>query len=612
MTDIQRHLPKIIKAIRAEMQAEAPPDEAPAALEQRIFRALRELLPASYGIGAGTVTNGRGQRSQPLELLVYDTTRAGEYPVPDEQGAYPLHTVLLALDAQHTHEDASLRAALARLGSIKALANAPAGKERAPLTALCFSRYVGASPENSGSLPATAGESLWLALHAALHSVPPAQRPDSLFALAHGLAYQRALPDGTPLDDDAWGLYREPALGRPRTCYICKEKFFRQHFFYAQLCQRCGDFNYTKRRQTADLRGRIALVTGARVKIGYAVALRLLRAGAQVIATTRFPHDAARRYAQEPDFAAWSHRLHLYGLDLRHLPGVEEFIRLLEQTYPTLDILINNAAQTVRRPPAFYAHLLPFEMLELRELPPELRPLLQPQMALEPAAVPAIAPAQEAAGALPALLLPDPQAATRLRPAELSQLALLPGDEVRDPALFPPGELDEHGQQVDQRGSNSWTLRLEEVAMPEVLEVHLINAVAPAVLVGQLKALMRRGEQRGKYIINVSAMEGHFRQEKRPHHPHTNMAKAALNMLTHSSASDYAAAGIYMNSVDPGWVSQQAPLATAALRADLLNHQVPLDEEDAAARICDPIFTALATGQPEYGKFFKDYKESPA
>ncbi len=609
MTDIQRHLPKIFKTIRAEMQTEAPPDETPAALALRIRLALRALLPASYGVGAGTAANARGQHSQTVELLIADRTRAAEQPIPEEQGTYPLATLLLALDVQRVHDDASLCAALARLGSLKALVSSASRKERAPLTALFFSRYEDRA-QGTGNHP----EALWLALRAALQSVPPAQRPDSLFALAHGLAYQRVLPDGKPLEDGAWGLYREPALSRPRACYSCKIKYIHQHFFYEQLCQRCGDLNYTKRRQMADLRGRVALVTGARVKIGYAVALRLLRAGAQVIATTRFPHDAARRYAQEPDFSTWSHRLHIYGLDLRHLPGVEGFIRYLERAYPTLDILINNAAQTVRRPPAFYAHLLPFEMLELSELPPELRPLLNPAIALHPPEVPARTEAARPDALLLGAALPlfDPRApAARTLPAALSQLQMLPDDGQHDPALFPPGELDEHGQQVDKRVSNSWTLRLEEVALPELLEVHLINAIAPAVLVGQLKALMLRGEQRAKYIINVSAMEGHFSQEKRPHHPHTNMAKAALNMLTHSAASDYAAAGISMNSVDPGWVSQQAPLATAARREDLLNHAIPLDAEDAAARVCDPIFTGVTTGQPVYGKFFKDYQPIP-
>jgi NAD(P)-dependent dehydrogenase (short-subunit alcohol dehydrogenase family) len=602
MTDIQRHLPKILKSIRTALSAGAAlvdttADAASAPLLPRMREALRALLPASYDIGAGEVVNARGPRSERVELLIFDTTRDDELALREGAlaGSYPLHTVLLALEAQPTHDDASLGAALARLGSVKALA----GSGRAPLTALLFWRYAGLAPDD-----AARPEVLWDVLHAALQAMPSALRPDYLLALAHSLVYQRA-PDGVPLANDAWGLYREPALTRPRTCYICKAKFARQHFFYEQLCPRCGDLNYTKRRQTADLRGRIALVTGARVKIGYAVALRLLRAGAEVIATTRFPHDAARRYAEEPDAADWRGRLHLYGLDLRHLPAVEAFVQMLYGAYPTLDILMNNAAQTVRRPPAFYAHLLPFERLALADLPPALQPLLQraPAAGVDGLPEPLVAPAT-----VPGPLMVP---AARLGSAELSQLALIPGDEQHDAALFPPGQLDADGQQVDARVSNSWTLRLEELAMPEVLEVHLVNAVAPAVLVGQLRALLLRGEGRHKFIINVSAMEGHFSQEKRAAHPHTNMAKAALNMLTHSAASDYAGVGIFINSVDPGWVSQQAPLATAAQSADLLNHAVPLDAQDAAARLCDPIFTALASGQPEYGKFYKDYQPIP-
>ena len=111
----------------------------------------------------------------------------------------------------------------------------------------------------------------------------------------------------------------------PRACYVCKAEYRRLHLFYDALCPACAELNYEKRFQTADLDGRVALVTGARVKIGYQAALKLLRAGAHVIATTRFPHDAARRYAGEPDFADWGSRLRVHGLDLRHSPSVEIF-----------------------------------------------------------------------------------------------------------------------------------------------------------------------------------------------------------------------------------------------------------------------------------------------
>jgi hypothetical protein len=165
---------------------------------------------------------------------------------------------------------------------------------------------------------------------------------------------------------------RPRELLEPRACYVCKAEYRRLHFFYDALCPSCAELNYGKRFQTADLRGRVALVTGARVKIGYQSALKLLRAGATVVATTRFPHDAARRYAAEADFAEWGSRLRIHGLDLRHSPSVEILCRQLGREFPHLDLLVNDACQTVRRPPGCYAHLLDFEERPIGSLAPQL------------------------------------------------------------------------------------------------------------------------------------------------------------------------------------------------------------------------------------------------
>jgi NAD(P)-dependent dehydrogenase (short-subunit alcohol dehydrogenase family) len=333
----------------------------------------------------------------------------------------------------------------------------------------------------------------------------------------------------------------------------------------------------------------------------------LLRSGAQVIATTRFPHDASLRYSKEPDFAAWSHRLQIHGLDLRHSPSVEIFARHIARTWSRLDIVINNAAQTVRRPPGFYRHLLELEQASDETLAPPQRALLESHRAvvaevsgktLAPGGSVGLAPSWSSSDAALGLHAS----------AALSQLpyALDTDDEVK--ALFPEGKLDADLQQVDLRAVNSWRLKLSEVATAEMLEVHLVNAVAPFILCGKLKPLMLRDRSRPGHIVNVSAMEGVFsRGTKTDKHPHTNMAKAALNMMTLTSAPDYAEANIFMNAVDTGWVTDEDPAQHATRKMVELDFQPPLDIVDGAARVVDPVFTAVNTGEYVSGKFFKDY-----
>jgi NAD(P)-dependent dehydrogenase (short-subunit alcohol dehydrogenase family) len=395
------------------------------------------------------------------------------------------------------------------------------------------------------------------------------------------------LPAPTPLAG--------PVLSTPRRCYVCKEQYDRLHFFYDYLCPPCGDLNYSHRLQRADLTGRVALVTGGRVKIGYHVVLGLLRAGAAVIVTTRFPHDAARRFSHEEDFTDWSERLTLHGLDLRHLPSVERFADALLASRPHLDILVNNAAQTVRRPPAFYKHLLDGELEGSAALPLHARRLLGSSSPLDRAAD---------------LVVSDPAPSMPL-PALLSQLPFLPGDDRHDPAVFPPGQLDPDGQQVDLRGSNSWSMPLAGVETWELLEVHAVNCLAPFILLSRLEPLLRRRPDLDKYVVNVSAMEGQLNSAfKTGNHPHTNMAKAALNMITRTCAARYAEARIWMNSVDTGWITNEAP-APVAQRMHAEGFRPPLDVIDGAARVLEPIFTGIATGQNVFGKFLKDYREIP-
>lgn len=329
------------------------------------------------------------------------------------------------------------------------------------------------------------------------------------------------------------GNVEASALHFERACYVCKRPYRQMHEWYPLLCPECGARSAALRDQPISLTERRALVTGGRVKIGYATSLRMLRAGAEVHVTTRFPRDAQRRFAAEADAAQWSNRLHLHGLDFRDLRQLLTWLELRSAEEP-FNIIINNAAQTAWHPPAYFAALRQGE-----EAPPASLQLLATQF-----------------------------------------------------------------DALDVARVDSWVQPLGEIAPVDLVEAQVVNAIAPFLICNRLRENMTRSKHGDRYIINVTAVEGQFaRPEKPDRHPHTNMAKASLNMMTRTSASTLARDGIFMVSVDPGWMSTEGPHVNR-------DFHPPLAAEDCAARVLHPIAQGLA-GAPVFGVLLKDFEPVP-
>lgn len=355
-------------------------------------------------------------------------------------------------------------------------------------------------------------------------------------------------------------------LNIPKNCYCCNTSFKSAHFFYNRICPACAELNYAKRDLKMDLTGHVAIITGCRVKIGYATTLKLLRAGATVIGTTRFPGLALNAFKKETDYNDWQNQLHLYGLDLRDLKQIDVFIDYFKDRFNHLEILINNAAQTIRYPDNYY---LPLVSEEIKLLASHTNASIVPNAT-----------------------------------AVIGEVKLLEVNSAPELADMP---LTRFGQPVDNRDKTSWNSKLEEVSLMELLEVNLINQIAPYHLIKALKPLMLNSEIKKRHIINVTSSEGIFSySNKTEFHPHTNMTKASLNMMTRTSGADFEKDQIYMNSVDVGWISTGAKETLRKKQFDRA-YVPPLDSVDGASRIMDPIY-AVMQGEKIYGSLLKNYK----
>lgn len=355
-------------------------------------------------------------------------------------------------------------------------------------------------------------------------------------------------------------------IQKPKNCYGCNTSFSLVHSFYHRLCPPCAELNYNWRFKQVDLTGRKVIITGGRVKIGYATALKCLKMGAEVIVTSRFPASALHQYAQEEDYNTWKDRLTVYGLDLKNLKAVEEFTDYVKSKWTSLDILVNNAAQTIKYTNEYYTPVIEQEKQhgitykEVQCLTLNTTPLYQ----------------------------------------EVEKIALT-GTDLNY-------EVNRFGQPVDNRMKNSWNSLLEEVSPYELLEVNLINHISPFFLIQNFTDLLKSSTFKERFIINVTSSEGMFSYEnKTMFHPHTNMTKAALNMLTKTSAIEYKSYGIFMNAVDVGWVSTGAHEVLREKQFER-GYIPPLDSVDGACRILQPIVDQIENTADLSGVLFKDYK----
>ncbi|WP_299434282.1 SDR family oxidoreductase [uncultured Aquimarina sp.] len=376
---------------------------------------------------------------------------------------------------------------------------------------------------------------------------------------------QKALQNETSFDQKAVKNDIEYSrLEIPKNCYCCNQSFILAHSFYNRLCPTCATTNYENRFKEIDLSNRNVILTGGRVKIGYATALKLLRSDANLTVTTRFPGLALEHYKKEEDYHKWKDRLTLYGLDLRNLNSVQKFIEYYSSKHSSLDILINNAAQTIRYTDAYYLPLIQQEKKIIASVASGIQ-LIQNET-----------------------------------PIAKSITAL---ESVTDSL-----ELNRFGQPIDNRTKNSWNSTLEEVDMIELLEVNLINQISPYHLIKELTPLLKASTFKKKFIINVTSSEGQFSYtNKSIFHPHTNMTKASLNMLTRTSARAYEKNNIYMNAVDVGWVSTGAQEGLRKKQFDI-GYIPPLDPVDGASRIMIPIIEGITNTHNPVGKLLKNYK----
>jgi NAD(P)-dependent dehydrogenase (short-subunit alcohol dehydrogenase family) len=392
-------------------------------------------------------------------------------------------------------------------------------------------------------------------------------------------------------------ITKEAKLFNKTYCYVCKDRLIPEeiHFFYGSMCKTCGDLSYGFRDIKSDLTGRYAIVTGGRVKIGYEAVIKLLSYNCFVIATTRFPKDALLRFQKHPQYEKFKHNLRIYPLDLRTFKAIDDFINYIYDNFSHIDILINNAAQTNRRPTIYYKELIETESLEQLQDADDIIIKDHDKYKLPEVDSTTSITSHKQMKSLPSSVI-------------LSQVKLIPENEDINMSI-----KNYDSQPIDFVSKQTWNMEIDEVDFLEFAEVQLINSWAPFYLCQKLKPLMVKSPHPDRYIVNVTAAEGIFNQAKTSAHPHTNMAKAGLNMLTRTVGKHYAKQGIYMTAVDTGWVSYMYDYSLMFTNnkvfSDLYTN-IPLDDLDGAMRVLHPVLLGINNKKFLHSCLLRHYKEA--
>ena len=422
-----------------------------------------------------------------------------------------------------------------------------------------------------------------------------------------------------------------------KSCYICKQKLGLDNInkFYGSLCTKCGDYNYSFRTMKLDFSGRIAIVTGGRIKIGYYIVTKLLSYGCKVITTSRFPKDALFKFKEDPEYDLWKNNLIIYPIDFRIIQSTMNFVKYIQKNYSHVDFLINNAAQTVRRTTDYYEYLMPIEVKKLPEEDNE-KIIKNDYLSIQKQISEDFEKNKNESEKKENIVKIDIQKESERKQIINSLVSLVnQNKDNNEKDEFIPlsviasqikimEEKDQpkvcimggDGQPYDfSKGKNSWNFELDEIPLEEFIEVQIINAWTPYYLCAKLKPMMMKSPFPDKYIVNVTAVEGIFNHYKRTTHVHTNMAKAALNMLTRTCGKYMEKNGIYMTCVDTGWVShmnEMNKIIDDETKEYAENEMVivPLDELDGAMRVLHPIIEGIKNKKYFSGILLKDYIKS--